>query len=189
MENIQGNANNETTPDAIVPVDSENGIVPIETGNATIELHRNWHYVGFVRRVSVIIDDTKVDSLKTSHTQKFQVEPGFHTVMIKQDFVRSRKLEMELTPGQTLRLECGTIPFLRMLLIIPIIAGGFLSVWSASHYFGLLPGIVVLLLDYVLIYYTLVRPGQGVYIKPRDAKAVTLKSGNMIVLPDHSEWS
>lgn len=194
MDNIQEIENHETTTDApvpvesenaIVPVESENDIAPIELENATIELYRNWHYVGCVRRVSVIIDGTKVDSLQTSDTQKFQVEPGFHTVMIKQDFVRSRKLEMELTPGQTLRLECGTMPFLRLLLIPPLVAGGFFSVWSASHYFGLLPGIVVLLIDYVLIYYFLVRPGQGVYITPTDAKAVTLKSGNMIVLPDH----
>jgi hypothetical protein len=58
------------------------------------------------RSYPFFIDGRRVGSLRRGETERYQVIPGPHVVMIKVDWAGSAPLDVSVQPGETVRLEC-----------------------------------------------------------------------------------
>jgi hypothetical protein len=77
--------------------------------NATIRLNRKSQYQGSLSKFKVFIDGSLAGKIKDGETIEYSVAPGRHTIYIKPgfDWAGSRKLILDLAPGQIAELDCG----------------------------------------------------------------------------------
>jgi hypothetical protein len=78
------------------------------------------------RAYQVVIDGAVVGKVTRGETANIPVEPGHHEVWMRIDWCRSRAVAVDVTPSQTLRLECE--PNARVLLL-PM----YLTVWRGRY--------------------------------------------------------
>ncbi len=76
---------------------------------ATIRINRKEQYVGLLNKYKVYIDDKPVGRAGNGESVEYIVEAGRHTVFVKLswDWSRSRKLILDIKPGQVIDLDCG----------------------------------------------------------------------------------
>lgn len=75
---------------------------------AAVSIKRPAKLAFATRKFSVFIDGRKVGSVKNGSVSRFEVSPGRHTLQVKVDFYRSKPCSVDLEPGQSLSLICGT---------------------------------------------------------------------------------
>jgi hypothetical protein len=63
-------------------------------------------WVDRARQYAVIIDGTDVGRLKAGESAEFDVAPGEREVFLKLDWVRSRSINVSLSPGQRIGISC-----------------------------------------------------------------------------------
>jgi hypothetical protein len=66
------------------------------------------------RHYEVVIDGACVGRLRSGEAAAFEVTPGKRQVFIKIDWVRSRTIEVRLSPGQRVELRCATPTLVRL---------------------------------------------------------------------------
>ncbi len=75
---------------------------------ASIEIQRrDVGYVDRLRAYKVLIDDEHRGTIGRGQTLTLDVAPGRHTVMLKIDWARSQKLNVDVGDGETARLRCA----------------------------------------------------------------------------------
>ncbi|MDE5413214.1 hypothetical protein [Alkalihalobacterium chitinilyticum] len=97
---------------------------------STIRLKRTSQYINLVRRFQVYIDDVHVQDIKDGEEVVIPMEPGHHELYIKIDWVKSKKLELDIEPGEEIQLICGS-PVKGAKLFIPFypIISSFVPKW------------------------------------------------------------
>lgn len=73
-----------------------------------------------MRDYRIVVNDREAVRVGNGSSAVFAVEPGRHTVHLALDWCRSRPLEVDVGPGQTVRLECGpnVKPFLALVYAV-----------------------------------------------------------------------
>ena len=75
---------------------------------ATIHIRRSSHFVGAALSFKVFINDIEVGRIKRKgQDMSFSVQSGKNLVQIKTLFRKSNSLTVEVTPDETITLDCG----------------------------------------------------------------------------------
>lgn len=75
---------------------------------AVINLRRPSQYWYKFRKFGVIINDKKMGTISDGGKERFEVQPGKHSIYVNVDWVfKSEKLVLDLHPGETVNLICG----------------------------------------------------------------------------------
>jgi hypothetical protein len=62
------------------------------------------------RTYKVFIDDRAVGAIRRKETKTFEVAPGKHRIHLEIDWCSSRRVSVELPPGQEVKLTCSARP-------------------------------------------------------------------------------
>ena|SRR5437588_338067 len=74
---------------------------------ARITLKRLWWPPGdFLRSYKVMVDGKVVGWIRRRRTETFPVTPGHHEFQLEIDWCSSRTLELDLSPGEEVKLVC-----------------------------------------------------------------------------------
>lgn len=79
----------------------------MSSNSAIVSISRNKFSANILRQFSISIDDTTVGKIKSGQTKKFKVPCGSHSIQVKLDFYKSKRLLLDLKPEETLLLACG----------------------------------------------------------------------------------
>ena len=60
----------------------------------------------FLRSYKVFVDGTNVGMIRRRQTRSFDVVPGRHQIHLEIDWCRSRKIDVDLEPGQEVHMTC-----------------------------------------------------------------------------------
>ena len=76
---------------------------------AIINLKRpSQHWYKF-RKFGVLIDGGKIGTISNGGEERFEVQPGKHSIYVNVDWVfKSKELVLDLHPGETVNLTCGS---------------------------------------------------------------------------------
>jgi len=75
-----------------------------------LKIYRLPNFVGKIRTYSILVDGIKVNSIKDDETIETPLLPGHHNVMVKLDWQKSNKVDINIVSGQTIRLRIGREP-------------------------------------------------------------------------------
>jgi len=64
--------------------------------------------MNWIRRFKVYVDGGLVGAIKNGATEVFEVTPGTHEVHLRIDWSESNRIAVDLEPGETARLQCGS---------------------------------------------------------------------------------
>ncbi len=76
--------------------------------NAYLTVKREHSLSGGLRAFSLLVDNTLIDKINSGETKEFSLPPGRRTVHVEFDFYKSKPLVVDLRPGQSIAMECGT---------------------------------------------------------------------------------
>jgi hypothetical protein len=65
-------------------------------------------HFGVARSLRVLVDGEDVGELFYWEHKHFGCKPGSHSVQVEMDWCRSEELLIEVQPGETIELECGS---------------------------------------------------------------------------------
>lgn len=77
------------------------------TENATIVLQRVSAWSSRLRKFKVELDGDLLGTIANDEQKRFTVASGHHVVQVKCDWNSSRKVSIDLSPGEALHLRCG----------------------------------------------------------------------------------
>jgi hypothetical protein len=100
-------------------------VVDVQGGDrseAAILVRRDTAGFGQLRAVAVWIDNHDAGSLRAGEEVVFPVDPGTHSVQVKQDWMWSPALKVDVAPQEVVRLHCRTPP-----ASLSVLADGFLK--------------------------------------------------------------
>lgn len=75
--------------------------------NGYIELYRRKSLSNAFRAFSLLIDNHKIDAIKSDQKSRYELVSGKHELQVALDFYKSPSLTINLHPGEVLSLECG----------------------------------------------------------------------------------
>jgi hypothetical protein len=88
--------------------------------SAQIQVRRGpQRYPDALRSYAVVLDGNPVGKVARGESITVDTEPGTHSLRMKIDWARSRDLELVLTDGQTIAVECWPSAGLLMGLLWP----------------------------------------------------------------------
>lgn len=77
---------------------------------ATICLMRLYTYVDNLRAYNVFIDGAFVGRIRQGTTRTYNVQPGYHTVILRVDWLRSPNITVDCAADDVVRLICSGQP-------------------------------------------------------------------------------
>lgn len=72
-----------------------------------IEIKREKGWNDQYRKYKVILNEEKIGTIGAQETFKYQLDPGRHTLYLKIDWCRSKKVEFEIQSHEVLTFKCG----------------------------------------------------------------------------------
>ncbi len=72
-----------------------------------LKIHRIPNFVGRIRSYSILVDGTRVNSIKDGETAEIRLLPGHHNIIVKLDWTKSNSINVNIEPGQIKRLHIG----------------------------------------------------------------------------------
>lgn len=77
------------------------------TGNGFLSITRDRSVSNAMRRFNLLVDDKTVDKIKSGETRRYALPSGIHEIRVGIDFYKSRPLQIDVQPGETIELCCG----------------------------------------------------------------------------------
>ena len=77
-------------------------------GNCAIVVRRPSSWKMFLRSVNVYIDGVRAGKVSNGRAVAFDVAAGTHAVDIRLQWIKTKPLEVEVGPGETVLVECRT---------------------------------------------------------------------------------
>lgn len=74
-----------------------------------IRIERKARYVASARKFKIFIDGKMERKISTGEVLEFYLEPGIHEIYLKIDWSKSKRIKVNVSPGGTTDLICGTI--------------------------------------------------------------------------------
>jgi hypothetical protein len=78
---------------------------------AAIILRRSPQLTASLTKFTVFIDERRAGTIGNNETERFNISPGVHTFYVSLDDFKSKKLSVNLRPGESLRLACWAKAF------------------------------------------------------------------------------
>ncbi len=73
-----------------------------------IEIKRSSQYVNRIRAIDIFVDGAKAGSVMNGESKVFETPPGQHQVLAKIDWCKTPPLNVNILPGETTSLLCGS---------------------------------------------------------------------------------
>jgi hypothetical protein len=77
------------------------------TGEAAVEVAREWSLVAVLRACRVLVDDVDVGRVHAGEEMSARIAPGPHTVRVRMGRESSSPVEIHAGAGDTVRLVCA----------------------------------------------------------------------------------
>jgi hypothetical protein len=93
-------------------------------GNVTLQ-RKPFFIPGYTGPCDILVDGTKIGDIAAGKAHRFEVDPGHHKLQIKSWGVASSEFVIEISPNQSINLECGIVrPFkwLSIAMLVSFIA-------------------------------------------------------------------
>lgn len=89
-----------------------------------IEIKRGESWADRYRKYKVILNGEKIGTIGAKETFEHQLDPGRHTLYLKIDWCRSKKIEFEIQSNEILRFKCGGLSDSKLLATLWYITFG-----------------------------------------------------------------
>lgn len=73
-----------------------------------ITLFRTSQYVNDMREYDIYLDGQEINTISNGEIKTIEVSEGSHEIYLKIDWCKSKKININLTEGQEMKLKCGS---------------------------------------------------------------------------------